>query len=271
MTTRSQLVSRDTRLEFGMLYRQVIFSYRALFGWIAPADYLMMKIVEPAIQIVFFVLMGKFAGTEAGFLVIGNSVRLVATGGLMGMMSVALNERRGRTLAAVIASSTPSAQTFYARGLAQVFDGLITVIVGFLIGATFFGLDFSNLNWGGFVLSLLVISYSVSGFGMLVATTTLIGTEANLAGNLAFNALLLLCGVNFPVTSLPASLQVIANLLPLTHGLQVVRNLFAGQTAGMSKLLGVEILLGTVYAVGGYLLFSVAERVARAKGTLDLI
>ena len=259
-----------SRLELGMLLRQVVFSYRALFGWIAPADYIMMKVVEPALQIVLFVLMGRFAGLDAEYLVIGNSMRLVATGGIFGMLSVALNERRARTLPVVIASATPSAQTFYARGFAQVIDGLASVVIGLAIGALFFGLDFSRLNWFWFLLACVVISFGVSGFGLLVGTTTLLGTEANLVGNLAFNALLLFCGVNFPVEALPQVWQRLTQLLPLTHGLSATRLLFDGQLEGVPGLLAIELLIGMLYAVVGYLLFAVVERTARAQGTLDL-
>lgn len=271
MATALQTDRFEQRFEIGMLARQVVFSYRGLLGWTSPANYVMWKIVEPSIQILFFVLMGRYAGADTTYLVIGNSVRLVATSGLWGVVSVILNERRARTLPSVIASSTPGAQTFYARALAQVFDGLVTVAFGFAIGALLFGLDFSRVDWGWFILSLLAIAYAVSGFGLAVSSTLLIGTEANLVANLAFNLLLLFCGVNFPIQSLPLPMQSLASVLPLTHGLEAIRNVFGGQTNGVPMLLVWELLAGTGYAVAGYLLFAIAERIARVQGTLDLV
>lgn len=271
MNTDLKTAPPQSAFEIGMVFRQIVFSYRGLLGWLDPMSYLMWKIVEPTIQILFFAAMAQYAGVAPAYLVIGNSVRLVATSGLWGMVSVALNERRNRTLPTIIASSTPSVQTFYARGVAQVFDGLVTVAVGFTIGALFFGLDFSRLPWGLFILALLTVAYAVSGFGLLTAATILIGTDANLIANLAFNLLLLFCGVNFPVESLPGGLQALARILPLTNGLEAIRQLFDGQTANVVALLGREFVLGTIYAASSYFVFALAERIARARGTLDLV
>jgi ABC-2 type transport system permease protein len=191
--------------------------------------------------------------------------------GLFGCASVVLNERRSGTLPAVIASATPVAQTFIGRSLLQVFDGLTTVAAGFLLGAVLFDLDFSLVHWGWLALALLITSYAMTGLGLLLATSSLVGTDVNMTINLAYSALIVLCGVNFPVTAFPEAVQVISRMLPLTHGLQAVRGIFAGQIAQVPILLLIEAALGSLYAVTGYALFRYAERQARVRGTLDLI
>jgi ABC-type polysaccharide/polyol phosphate export permease len=89
--------------------------------------------------------------------------------------------------------------------------------------------------------------------------------------NLAYAILIVLCGVNFPVESLPPAVQVVSQALPLTHGLAAVRAIFAGSLAEVPRLILVEAALGALYATSGYALFRVAEHRARALGTLELV
>jgi ABC-2 type transport system permease protein len=251
--------------------RQSLFAYRALFGWLRPRDYLIMKALEPATQIIFFSVLGAFAGKDPAYFALGNAVRVASVSGLFGCASVMLNERRSGTLQGVTASATPLAQTFIARSALQGLDGLTTIAVGFSLGGALFGLDFSQVHWGWMLLALLVTSYAMSGLGVLVATSGLVGTDLNLTMNLAYAILIVLCGANFPVEALPLAVQVVSRALPLTHGLAAVRDIFAGSLTEVPRLILVEAALGALYAALGYVLFRVAEHRARALGTLELV
>jgi ABC-2 type transport system permease protein len=250
-------------------FRQSMFAYRALFSWLNPQAYLIMKVLEPATQIIFFAVLGSFAGNDPAYYALGNAVRAASVSGIFGCAVVMASERRAGTLPAVIASATPAWQTFIGRSLFQVVDGLTTVAVGFVIGGLFFGLDFGQVNWLWLTLALVLTSYAMSGLGMLVGASGLIGTDINMTMNLAYAALIVLCGVNFPVSDLPAGVQVIANLLPLTHGLEAIRMIFEGEF--VPELLLIEAALGTVYVLCGFLVFRLAEYRARVSGTLELM
>jgi ABC-2 type transport system permease protein len=68
--------------------------------------------------------------------------------------------------------------------------------------------------------------------------------------------LLVLCGINFPISRLPEVVQVASYGLPLTRGVEAAREVATGasitQIGGL--LLG-ELLVGVVYALAGYMLF----------------
>jgi ABC-2 type transport system permease protein len=49
-----------------------------------------------------------------------------------------------------------------------------------------------------------------------------------LGSNLAYELMLLLCGVNMPLASLPAWLATVGRVLPLAHGVQAAREVAAG-------------------------------------------
>jgi len=120
-------------------------------------------------------------------------------------------------------------------------------------------------------LTLLVTALAMAGLGLLIATATLLGTDANLALNLAFSALIVLSGANFPVDRLPIWARALARALPLTHGLEAVRSIFAGMTRGVGRLLLLEAVIGLGYGAAGYWLFAAAERRARRTGSLELV
>lgn len=255
----------------GRLLRLSFLGYRALFAWLNPWDYVTVKVIEPIVQILFFALLGQFAGLDPTYFVLGNAVRLASVSGLYGCIMVMMEERMSGTLQLVVASATPISQTLVARMALQGLDGLITTGLGLGIGFLFFGLDASHVYWGWLLLALLITSYGIASLGLLVSVFGIFGMDLTFVMNFAYTLLLLLCGVNFPVAALPAPLQVVGNLLPLTHGLAAIRALVSGSFTGVYEQLALETLIALAYGIGGYLLFRYAEYRARVLGTLDLV
>jgi ABC-2 type transport system permease protein len=246
------------------------YAYRALFTWLTPGTYLILKILGPITQVLFFTLLGRATGGDPAYYIIGNSTQLAVTSGVFGVLHVIVTERRMGTLPQLMMVPTSNAVTFYGRSLFLIFDGLTSIAVGFAVGAMLFGLDFSNVNWLWLIAALLTTCFAVSGLGLTLGVIGLVGTDLNLLLNVALSAFLVICGVNFPVEELPRFLQSIAHLLPLTHGLVAVRATFAGQIAGVPGYIGWEAIIGCGYMVLGYAMFTYFERLARKQGTLEL-
>lgn len=245
--------------------------YRALFAWLNPLDYLTIKIVEPIAQLLFFTLLGQFAGLDPAYFALGNAVRLASVSGLYGTVIVMMEERISGTLQLVIASATPIGQTLVARMALQGLDGMLTTLLGLGIGVFFFGIDASQIEWLWLLLGLLITCYAIAALGLFISVFGVFGVDLTFAMNFAYTLLLLFCGVNFPVEALPLSLQLVANLLPLTHGLAAIRTIVAGESSGVFANLGWEVLIGLLYGLSGYFLFRYAEYRARVLGTLDLV
>ena len=66
---------------------------------------------------------------------------------------------------------------------------------------------------------------------------------------LAITPMMMLCGVFFPVSQLPDSMQVVANFLPLTHAVDLARPLMSGVVPPQA-LLHIGVLF--VYTLIGF-------------------
>jgi ABC-2 type transport system permease protein len=253
------------------MLRQVNYSYRGLFGWLRPLDYAIMMFIEPAVQIIFFGLLGRFGPEGTEFYIIGNAVRLMATSALFGATSVIINERGQGTLTAILATPTPVAETFYARALLQGISGVLTGVFCIGLGVLLFDLDISGAPITWLLVGLLVTAISLSGLGLLLANLSLLGTDANLLLNVVFYGLIIFTGANVALADLPGPVATLAHALPMTHGLLAVRQVIDGDLTGLPYLLAMELLIGLAYAAAAVVLLRYAERRARRTGKLELV
>jgi lipooligosaccharide transport system permease protein len=110
-------------------------------------------------------------------------------------------------------------------GLAESWMTILILPLAFLIGLTFAGL--------GLVMTAMARSYDFFLYWFTLALTPMT----------------LLCGVFYPLSTMPGWLQAVANALPLTHAIEIGRPLLLGRWPE-APLLNVAVLLA--YGVAGY-------------------
>ena len=109
---------------------------------------------------------------------------------------------------------------------------------------------------------------SAGGIGLLVCTLLMLfGLRAEVSAWSGVSLILLLCGVYYPVSVLPAPLQVVAAAVPLTHFLEAFRAQL-GYAPVFKEPLVRGYVLAAVYVAGGYALFAWAIHRARRTGML---
>lgn len=93
-----------------------------------------------------------------------------------------------------------------------------------------------------------------------------------LISNMTAYAMMIVCGVNFPLAGLLPAVQSLSRLAPLTHGLVAVRAVVDGAAyAQGAGLVGAELLVGLAYGAAARLLFGYRLQVARRRGDLELV
>src|SRR5580693_6227716 len=153
---------------------------------------------------------------------------------------------------------------------AIVYALLRSVIILIAI-ALAFHLDLSNANVGSALLVLAAATFPVLGLGIFTSILPLLSPEKGEQMAVAVQGVLLLVsGVYYPITVLPAVLRVIGQASPLTYTLTGIRSALLDH-AGVGALLGTTALLlamGAVLIPGGILVFARAERRAKRLGLL---
>ena len=78
------------------------------------------------------------------------------------------------------------------------------------------------------ILLLIIISFSLSGLGILVASRMRSQQGFHIVVQLIIFPLMFLSGVFFPVNNVPMWLQIISKANPLTYGVDAIRQIFLG-------------------------------------------
>lgn len=260
---------RRLRAEAAVFARSTYLQYVALFQWATIRGYVAYKVLLPVTQILFFVELGVYATgrQNALYFALGNALQLTANAGIFGVIATVANERQYGTLPILLGSPANRLVTFLSRAIVNVIDGIATVAVGLVVAVLLFHLDLLHGNLPLLAACVLVISLTTAGLGLMFGSIGLVMRDAIIIANVVYYLLLIVCGINFPVSRLPVAIQVVSYGLPLTRGVEAARQAAAG--ASLSHVWGLlagELIVGVAYALAGYALFRTFEAYARRGG-----
>jgi ABC-2 type transport system permease protein len=158
----------------------------------------------------------------------------------------------------------------FAKTLASLLTSFIDFFAVLLLGAALF--HFAPTPHGlvvalaGIALTLVALQ----GFGFVMAALGLVWKQPYAVAMIMSPILILLSGMVFPTSLLPAWLRPFSDAIPLTHGLKIVRDAILldrgfGALAGEFLWLAVT---GAVFMAVGFASFQFMERRARWLGVL---
>jgi ABC-2 type transport system permease protein len=108
-----------------------------------------------------------------------------------------------------------------------------------LVLAPFLGVSLNLLMVIKLIPILIIISISLSGLGVLVASRMRSQQAFQIIVQIIIMPLIFLSGVFFPVNNVPTWLEVISKINPLTYGVDAIRQLFLGkEIAAMAGAIG---------------------------------
>lgn len=255
------------------LFRKATLSYKGLFAVMSVQQYLMVNLGSPLMQMLCFTLVARYVygGVDVSHWFIGNALVLTYFNAIFGIGVQLTQEKNSGTLKLLIASPSSGVGIFLPRAILHIFDGLVTVLFGLMIGALIFGFNLPFSSWPAFLLILLVASFSAMAFGLIISCLGLLTRDLNLVLNVASMTMLGLTGANFPLERMPVWLQPVGQLMPLTRSIEASRSLYAGMPlSDLSGMLIGELILGIVLMAFGVLIFNVMTRVAVRLGVLEM-
>lgn len=133
-----------------------------------------------------------------------------------------------------------------------------------------YGVNVLRGNLALLALILLLVSACIYGIGLAFGSLVLRFREANAMVFLVRGLFIVFCGVTYPLQILPAWMQAIAALLPLTYAIRAIRavTLAGAGPAPIAPDLVRLAAFALILPLLGYLAFAATERRARRSGSL---
>ena len=257
---------------FKIFISSAVFSFRAQFDWLNPAMWITMKFVLSLSQMAFFVFVGIFAGAPIAFIAVGNALQSISWNTVFSVINITGHDKWDGTLPLVLATPANRLPLYVGRAMIHVLDGILSAAISFVFAVFLFGVDFSLTNPIALIVAIVLTAFTMAGFGLLIGGFCFFFRNPMVFANIFTFCLLIFCGVNFPVTSLPSVIQPVSYIFPLTYGLTAARNAIAGQDIiQIGPTLAIQLVVGVASMLIGYVLFRSFENNARKTGKMEAI
>jgi ABC-2 type transport system permease protein len=210
---------------FRVFFAGGLTSYRALFNWLNPWAFLSILVAYPVFQTMYFVYLGRAADTANDtFFLVGNAFVAAAVAGMFGMGQSIGGERRYQTLPMLLASPASRLALFLGRALPAVVNGFVVAVLSYTLAALMLHLHIPASRLAGIALALLASCFACAGLGLCIGSLAFRTRSISLFADTLSGIFLIVTGANVPLARLPASIQTLANYIPLTHGIHAAQH-----------------------------------------------
>jgi ABC-2 type transport system permease protein len=213
----------------------------------------------------------KMAGTGdyMGYIVVGTTIWMWQNIVLWNVGFSLRNEQLRGTLESNWLTPTGRFSYLLGSGITQLFTMMIFLLVSALEFGLFFGVRLHGDAWLVLLVFLAAIP-SIYGLGFAFASLVITAKEANAFVFLVRGAVMVFCGITYPISLLPGWMHGVAAWLPQTyiiHGMRTAILTDASLASLQSDLLHL-LVFGLAWLAIGYALFNWMERRARQTGAI---
>jgi ABC-2 type transport system permease protein len=209
-----------------------------------------------------------------GFAVLGGAMTAFWINVLWSMSAQLYWEKENGNLALYIMAPNQMMAILLGMALGGMFASSLRAIVVLGLGTWLFRVPFVVADFGQLLAVFLLTLAALYGLGMLFASVFLLfGRDAWQVTNMLQEPVYLLSGFYFPVRNFGFALAVAASILPLTLGLDAMRQLIfaSGRTLGFVSVpmeIGALVALCLGFLVAAKYWLDRVERLAVQEGTL---
>jgi ABC-2 type transport system permease protein len=168
-------------------------------------------------------------------LVPGYVAMILATAGLTALPGTLASYREQGVLRRLGATPLPPAAVLAAQLVVQLAVSTLGLVLLVAVGMLWFDLNLPAAA-GGLVLAYLLGALAIFALGFVVAALVRSARVASAVGFVVFFPMIFLSGAAVPREMLSATLQRIADALPLTYVVSALRDAWAGRPASMLTL-----------------------------------
>jgi ABC-2 type transport system permease protein len=252
-------------------------AYPRVVGMLRQPSWVIQETVLPVLSVAAFALV--YRGMNAperyiGFVILGGAMTAFWLNVLWSMGAQFYWERDSGNLELYIAAPAPMMAILAGMAVGGIFMTFVRAAVIILAGVVMFHVPFAPSSWLGLLAVFVLTMLALYGLGMVFASVFLLwGREAWHLVNLLQEPVYLLSGLNFPVKTLGVGVASVAALLPLTTGMDALRQLLFDDADGLLPW-GWEAVILAALAVAFIALakwcLNYLERRARVEGKLTV-
>jgi ABC-2 type transport system permease protein len=174
------------------------------------------------------------------------------------------------TLEALLVTPTSITTILLSSYFYKLLSTSLRILIYFLVGVLLFEIQLQPVNLFVLIVTFFLTLLPFFGLGLLSASFILVFKQGNPIASLLALSSTLLAGVMYPVTILPSWLKPVSDVLPITHGLEAIRQILlnnAGFTE-IDKQLFYLFLLTIFFLATGFGAIYFALKIARKEGSL---
>ncbi len=176
--------------------------------------------------LMFFIRSGT--GLENVIEVLPGVMAISILFGTTSMLAVTVTfEKKNRSFERLLLAPISLELLMLSKTSGAILFGIVNAFVPVIPAA--FLTDLSQVSWGAVVPAVVLIAIVSTFLGLFIAVSVSEVFEAQTFSNFFRFPMIFLCGLFFPVLSLPAILQPLSFALPLTYGVDILHGAIHGQ------------------------------------------
>lgn len=252
-------------------------SYPRLIGLQREKSWLFFDIFMPMLSVAAYVFVYRAIGAPedyVGFVVVGGAMAAFWMNILWSMSSQLYWEKEQGNLALYIISPGSMMAILLGMALGGLLSTLLRAIAIIVLGSLAFNVSYVIVSLWQLLAVFALSIVALYGLGMMTASIfLLLSREAWHLANLAMEPIYLVSGMYFPVKNLGFWTAAVASIIPLTLGLDAMRQLVfpRGFTLGflsVSVEIAILVILSVVFLASARFLLAYIEKLAVREGRL---
>ena len=173
----------------------------------------------------FFIRSGS--GLESVLSILPGVICISILFGTTSMLAVTVTfEKKNKSFDRLLLAPLPLRLLMLAKTGGAILFGTVNAFVPIILAA--FLTDLSGVSWPAVIPAILMIAVASAFLGLFVAVSVSEVFEAQTFSNFFRFPMIFLCGLFFPVSSLPVFLRPLSYMLPLTYGADILHGAFSG-------------------------------------------
>ena len=174
----------------------------------------------------FFIRSGS--GLEGILALLPGVITISVLFGTTSMLAVTITfERRSRSFERLLLAPISLELLMLAKTSGAILFGIANAFVPIIIGS--FLADLSGVVWSLVVPAILLIGIASTFLGLFIAVSVSEVFEAQTFSNFLRFPMIFLCGLFFPIMSLPVFIRPLSYILPVTYGVDILRGAINGE------------------------------------------